>query len=169
MGLLKCYPSSKDRIYWGELLSKSMRTEEYEYVITTITTLLYWRSNRQSVLESERWENQPGCSLDCISKCELSGVEIYVLANTSPSSPSPGIIIVNQVVIKLLHTASSSSSSFSSSFFFWFDSKIFLYNSSYISSLAGINLVDDANWRAETGGILFKLIDFKIALSLNRV
>ena len=43
------------------------------------------------------------------------------------------------------------------------------YNSSYISSLAGINLVDDANWRAEAGGILLNLIDFKIALSLNRV
>ena len=76
-----------------------------------------------------------------------------------------GIIIVNQMVIKLLQIASS----YSSIIYLWFDIKIFLYNSSYISSLAGINSADDANWRAETGGILFKLIDFKIALSLNRV
>ena len=74
------------------------------------------------------------------------------------------------MVIKLLQIASFSSFSSSSSFIYlWFDIKTFLYNSSYISSLAGINLVDDANWRAKTGGILFKLIDFKIALSLNRV
>ena len=62
-----------------------------------------------------------------------------------------GIIIVNQMVIKRLQIAAFSSSS-SSSIYLIFDIKIFLSNSSYISSLAGINLADDANWRAETGG-----------------
>ena len=172
MGLLKCYPSSKDRIYWAQLLSKSIQDQFDQYLIRheamtsllfhviTITTSLYWQNNRHSVLE---WEMRTGPGTALVSKCCWD----LCWSHNTTANTAQGIIIVNQMVIKLLQIASFSSSS--SFIYLWFDIKTFLYNSSYISSLAGINLADDANWRAEAGGILFNLIDFQIALSLNRV
>ena len=129
MGLLKCYPSSKDRIYWAQLLSKSIQDQFDQYLIRhepmtsllfhviTITTSLYWRNNRHSVLE---WEMRTGPGTALVSKCCWD----LCWSHNTTANTAQGIIIVNQMVIKLPRQIASSSF-FSSSIYLWFDIKTF--------------------------------------------
>ena len=129
MGLLKCYPSSKDRIYWAQLLSKSIQDQFDQYLIRheamtsllfhviTITTSLYWQNNRHSVLE---WEMRTGPGTALVSKCCWD----LCWSHNTTANTAQGIIIVNQMVIKLPRQIASSSF-FSSSIYLWFDIKTF--------------------------------------------
>ena len=130
MGLLKCYPSSKDRIYRAQLLSKSIQDQSDQWCLSvscytwsllvgviTLTTFLYWQNNRHSVLE---WEMRTGPGTALVSKCCWD----LCWSHNTTANTAQGIIIVNQMVIKLPRQIASSSF-FSSSIYLWFDIKTF--------------------------------------------